>query len=666
MSYASEWCGRPISLNMGGTANVGQLNYPQPYPVPRYISVSDIFQYQLVYTDMPGDPPYYTLGPCYAWEKSSPAYVPNLITLDRYITTAGSISEVLSGSNEIDDTLINGEQAYNSNHPGDSWDDFLTRAQSKISWIWGSLRDGGCGIIKLNSTQMVFIGTYGVYNNEAGTDECIAATQTNLGFNIADIRQVCFFVPYKIDSDAWGGAVSITYPLATQTHFCDQPQEELLPGYICYYERYGSLSDILDNSITYFGDGYVNNTVIFTGSIAGPYNGNYEIFWPETVISKSGYSQTWGSPDTALEEEYARGGDPDGNGAGDFNNDSDPVDLTGEDQFTTDAQGCGFVTVFKPTKSTLQDFASWLYGTLPSTLGSFLDNIGKLQKNPMDAIISLNLAHFDASSTGSEPMNFFGQTSGYSAPVVTKLTHVVDCGSVKVAEYSGNFLDYTHSKIQVNLPYCGKFSLPVSETMGATLKLQYIIDVLTGACVAEIKVVRQRSTVGGDPDLNATMYKFTGNIFQQVPISAVDYTGIIQGQLGLAAGAASVMSGNVLGGVSNMVNSMATMKPNVEHIGNAGSSYGYMSIQEPFIVQEYAWYNWPQLDKYTNYYGMPTYDYRLLDSMDGYTEVDPGTLWTDKFDWITQEEEQMLKSMLNSGGIYIDHTAAYYNYDPEA
>lgn len=672
MSSAAEACGKPYSLNMGGTANVGQLNMKEPYPVPKFIQLGQIGQYQCLYDDSPEpgpDPPWGTLGPSLAWESSSAAYVPNVVNLSRYITTAGTMSDILGSQGaELDDTLIAGEVNYNANHPGDSWSDFLIRAQSKVSWLWGSLRDGGCGIVRVSNTQVKFIGTYGVYNNETGTDERIAATQTNSPFNIADIESTCLCVYYDKEIGTFDGAISVLYPIGSEVVYVSDPTTFITsPGNIIYGLNYGSLSDVLDNSVVEFGDGHVPNTCIQVGSVACPYGGGpYQIFWPSTVIDIPGYSQTWGSADTGLGSEYERGGDPDGNGAGDFNNESDPVPLTTEDQFTVDAQSCGFVTVFEPTKETLQDFAEWLYGTLPTSYSSFLDNIGKLQKNPMDAIISLNLAHYEAPTTGAEPLNFFGQPSGLSAPVATKLTHVVKCGSVHISEYSGNFLDYTHSKIQINLPYCGKYTLPISEVMGSTLTLQYIIDILTGACVAEVKVTRQRGTVGGDPNLDATIYRFNGNIFQQVPISAVDYTGILQGQLGLASGAASVMSGNILGGVSNMINSMATMKPNVEHVGNAGASYGYMSIQVPFVIQEYAWYNWPQLDKYYNYYGMPTGDYRLLDSMDGYTEIDPGTLWTDKFDWITQEEEDRLKSILNSGGVFIDHTAAYYDYDPDS
>ena len=221
----------------------------------------------------------------------------------------------------------------------------------------------------------------------------------------------------------------------------------------------------------------------------------------------------------------------------------------------------------------------------------------------------------------------------------------------------------SQTKIKVFLPYCGTFTLDTNPVTGGSLGLKYIIDVLSGACVAELTVKRSRSNIFEDPDLDAPIYRFTGNIFQQVPISAVDYSGIIQGQLGLAAGVASMATGNVLGGVTGVVNSMMA-RPNVETVGSCGSSYGYMGSQEPFVIIEYPCYNMPS--KYNNFYGQPIYVLKQLNSCDGTTFVDPGTLWTDKFDWITAEEEEMLRQITDTGAIYIDHTAAYYNYDPES
>lgn len=223
------------------------------------------------------------------------------------------------------------------------------------------------------------------------------------------------------------------------------------------------------------------------------------------------------------------------------------------------------------------------------------------------------------------------------------------------------------TKIRVFLPYCGMFTLPTNEVMGASLNLKYIIDILTGACLAEIQVKRNRSSyLTGDPDLNAPMYRFSGNIFQQVPISAVDYSGIINAQMGILQGAASVVSsGNPLNGAVGMAGSLlnaAMAHPNVEHVGSSGSSYGYMGCQQPFLIQEYPTYNMPS--NYNNYYGAPIFDfYSSLHYVDGYTLID--SIWMDAFDQITSEEEDMLKQICSSG-IYIDHSSEYEEYDPKA
>lgn len=672
MSTAREYANQYVNLNMGGTAQIGQLDFEEPRPIPSWLPVGGaLTQYNTAYTD--GQDYFGMPAACGAWNASSP--LPNVLNLTRYIAAAGYLSEIgdftyvgLSNQLEL------GEQTYNANHE-DRWQDFITRAQSKISWLWGSLRDGGCGMIKLNSTQVAFIGTYGVYNNEAGTDERIAATGSNPETYAGFANECVMAVYYNKGSDNWYGSVDLVYPTGSQVQMFRYPVEEVLWPLtsIVWSIHYGSIGETIDKVMVPFGDGSVHNIVFQLNSVRSPYTSECAIYVPGHEITIEGYSKTWGSDTTGIgENEYERGaGAGDNDGDGDYDFGSDDVDGVDEDMFTVDAQSCGFVTVYKPTKSTLQDFAAWLYGTLPTTYGSFLDNIKKLQLNPMDGIISLNISHFNAAAGGAEPLNFYGQSSGFSAPVVSKLTHVKNCGTIYVNEIIGGWLSYgSNVNLKVYLPYCGTFSLATNEIQGGSaLKLKYVIDVLTGACVAEIEVSRpQRSGLDHD-DYNAPMYRFTGNVFQQVPISAVDYSGIIQGQLGLAASAASIAggaaSGNVgalAGGLSSALNAI-TAHPTVERVGSCGASYGYMSDQVPFLIYEFPCYNMPS--KYNNFYGAPIYNYASrLGNYDGYTEIDPSTLWTDNLAEITSEEEDMLKQICSTGGIYIEHNTAYTSYTP--
>lgn len=671
MATASNYIGESLKLNNGGTAIVGQIDYDWAFSVPHWWANDSTYtEFGVGYVDSVTQV-YSTLNGAWgAWNSGQT--LPTVVDLRDYTVKAGTAAEIYSvtgwGWNAIDEGLTAGSESAQFGGDLDAWNAAIDYIDKKVSWIWGDLRSGGCGFIKYDSTHVFILSTYGVYTSQDGQEK-IAATATNTTYTIGELYGGCFAVFYWVSHDSYSH-VGYVFP-DTSMYLIQNPEQTL--GNIDWTgsDHYASMSYSLDNSMSKFGDGRVYNTMFSMNSITSPYGSYNDWYIPGTVIDDPDYALSWGGDDTGLVDKMGNGGDAgDNDGDGDYNNNSDEIPLTTDDQFTIDAQSCGFITVFKPSKSTLQDFASWLYGDLITNYGSFLDNLNKLQSNPMDAIISLNMAHFDATTSGSEPMNFFGQASGFSAPVVSKLTHTLDCGSVTISEYSGNFLDYNNlSKIQIYLPYCGgPFSLSTNEVMGATLHLQYVIDVLSGSCVAELKVIRQRGRVYADPNLSATIYHFNGNIFQQVPISSVNYTNMVMGQLGQIAGAASIAGGAatgnigaITGGISSIING-ATASPSVEKIGGAGGNYGYLSTQKPFIIQEYPWYNW--FDQYDNYNGRPLYDYKKLDYCDGYTEIDQSTLWTDKFDFITKEEEDMLISIFNSGGVYIDHSSEYYNYEP--
>lgn len=671
MASAGEFIGKTI-----GGGKVAQIDYDWAFDPPTYYTIVGESTFILGYEDRVTSNRYSLNG---AWGSyNEEVGVPNLIDLSSKAYAAGSYTRIQAVTgwmwNAIDDGLELGSSQCSGSTVAEklaTWNAILDIIDETVSWIYGNVRDGGLGFLKYDTNAYYMISTYGLYTNDLGHEK-IAAAATNWTAKTSDFQDGCFAV-YVRNRSIVSNVISWVH--GTQYNTCYVLSEHVNDGYgtIVWYGSQESFSATLDASSTKEENGSVKNTLFSLNSVSSPYADGMDCYWPDRTITDAGYSLTQGSPlNIALEEEAAGGDSGDNNGDGDFDNSSDDIPLTTDDQFTIDAQSSGFLTVFKPSKSTIQSFANWLYGTVPTTFSSWLENISKLQSNPMDGIISLNIAHYDAPAGASQSITFFGKDSGATAPVVSQLTRTMDCGSVEISEYSGNFLDYgNRSNIKIFVPYCGTFSLATNEVMGATLHLQYVIDILTGSCVAELEVKRQRSKVYADPNLNAQIYRFTGNIFQQIPVTAVDYSNIMRGQLSLAAGAATALAGaassnpmGVLGGLSGIANAAMSMSPTVERVGSCGSDFGYMSYQKPFIIQEYPWYNWP--NKYDNYYGRPLYDYGLLSSYHGYTEIDTDTLWTDKFDDITAEEEQMIKDICNKGGIYIDHTAAYYNYDPDA
>lgn len=80
---------------------------------------------------------------------------------------------------------------------------------------------------------------------------------------------------------------------------------------------------------------------------------------------------------------------------------------------------------------------------------------------------------------------------GEQAPYVKEHTIVVDCGSVEIPEQYQSLLDYSpFSRLTIYLPFIGFQELDDKLVVGHTLKVQYVVDVLSGRCLAQLFVDR--------------------------------------------------------------------------------------------------------------------------------------------------------------------------------
>ena len=78
---------------------------------------------------------------------------------------------------------------------------------------------------------------------------------------------------------------------------------------------------------------------------------------------------------------------------------------------------------------------------------------------------------------------------GQQAPYVKEHTIVVDCGSVEIAGQYQSLLDYNpFSRLTIYLPFIGFQELDDKLVVGHTLKVQYVVDVLSGRCLAQLYV----------------------------------------------------------------------------------------------------------------------------------------------------------------------------------
>ena len=568
-----------------------------------------------------------------------------------------------------------------------TWDFLINYVNDNYYFIWGDVYSG-LAIARASgaNNQFRFYGFYGLYENEETGDKRIACNCPNMTVSVADLESGGFSwytnVTSKTGSDyngTRGSGVWWVHPrynwgsgdnkaIATGTY----AMTDYSRGYILYGVSYNHpISDTLTSGFTgnAFG-GAFPNLFFELNSVESPYAGIGAVYNPYE-ITMEGYELTKGgafigATDTSPEASYTPAGS--NGGGGGYDNSSDSQDFPDSSQFATDALNSGLITVFNPTKQQLIDFASFLYSD--SITDVIANQLKRLIADPLDYIISLNTAHFTPTVSTSNVINFGGVSTGVSAGVVSPQFQFLDCGEVEIPEQTNSFQDYGQfSSVKIYLPYCGIHELSINEVMGGKIWVQYVIDCLTGSCVANVKITRHRNNVMSDPYLDAIIYTFTGNCFTSVPITSRDFQSTITGLMGVASSVGTFMGGLAGGnpammatGAGGVLSNAMNSTPSAQRVGNYSSNYGYMQLQTPFVILERPMASIP--DRYENYYGRPLYDYMQVGNCDGYVEIDTDTLWTDKFDFITSEEEQMLKDICNSGGIYMEHNTDYTNYNP--
>lgn len=107
--------------------------------------------------------------------------------------------------------------------------------------------------------------------------------------------------------------------------------------------------------------------------------------------------------------------------------------------------------------------------------------------------------------------------------------------------FTESYLDYSpYITAQLELPFCGIVPIDINKIMDGSLGVRYIIDILTGNCMAEV-YFKDRN----DPDNWQLYSRYTGNCAYHLPITA-DESGGTQ-MLGIFSGLATVGMGAAVG-----------------------------------------------------------------------------------------------------------------------
>ena len=344
-----------------------------------------------------------------------------------------------------------------------------------------------------------------------------------------------------------------------------------------------------------------------------------------------------------------------GGGDGDYMDDSsDTIDLP--DLTTLNANSINntrFFTCYKLTTEQLTKLSQELWSS------NFINIISNSVLKPTDFIVSMNMIPIDVMTTPK--MIKAGQwlLNGAIGGVVSGQFFRVDCGSIEIKKKWGGALDYL-TKIALFLPFIGEIQLSPDDVMGSEIRVIYTVDVMTGSCLASVKIVRD--------NLDAILYQYNGNCSATYPIVSQDYSALMSGvlQLGIHSiadytkslpqlkrnGSNQSVIDNIKISRKENLESGATsclfdISPNVQRVGNMSSTVGFMGIKKPFIIlsrpiQSLA-------ENYNTYRGFVSNITMTLGDCTGYTEVEEIHLENIS---ATENEISEIENLLKTGVIF--------------
>ena len=290
--------------------------------------------------------------------------------------------------------------------------------------------------------------------------------------------------------------------------------------------------------------------------------------------------------------------------------------------------------IYNPTQAQVDAFGSWLWDS------SFVEQIKKLFNDPMQAIIGIHKVFATPSTGGTATIKVGYLDSQVSSAWVDNQYTTVNCGSASLKEYFGNVFDYApYTKVQLYLPFIGIVNLDIGDVMRSTISVVYHVDVLTGACLADVKV--NRDGAGG------VLYQYAGSAIVTYPVSAGNYMGMLAGVLSVAGGiAGTVLSGGALAPalIGGAVGA-SHLHTDVSHSGGFSGCAGAMGGKKPYLIVSR-----PQIamaDNYQHYTGIPANSKVTLGSCSGYAKVK--SVYVNSITRATEEEKNMIEAQLKAG-----------------
>lgn len=401
-------------------------------------------------------------------------------------------------------------------------------------------------------------------------------------------------------------------------------------------QNYETLTFLYDGITFYMSIGSVDNTLIGTPAEGVPSVNLvpfsvFNLAKMFNTLASSSFANivVITSPDPYQEGD---GSEPAG---GDGEEDTED-DVEHTDPPSTSIGATGFITIFTPTLSELQNLASFMWSAFD------VDNWRKLFANPMDAILGLHIIPVPAYVSGSKTVKVGGISTEISMSYTSIRYLRRSMGTCEIPPKWNAYLDYSpYTRFSIYLPYIGFREIDADDIMGKTLDLQYMIDILSGACVAELMC--------GD----TVLYVWEGNCANQVPITGTSWNSAIASALGIAGSVAvTALSGGasapmVAGTIASVGANSMNLKPTLNRSGSISGSGGFMANQRPYIIR-----NQPNLTipaDQNKFIGYPSFVTVNLANLTGYNEI--SSIHLENIP-ATQTELNEIETLLEGGVIF--------------
>ena len=296
----------------------------------------------------------------------------------------------------------------------------------------------------------------------------------------------------------------------------------------------------------------------------------------------------------------------------------------------------GLWAIYNPTLTQVQEFGAWLWSD------SLADQFKRIFNSPIDGVIGFHMLYCTPSRGADQTIKCGFLASPVSSRTVSSPYVEINCGTVNIGEFYRNALDYDYTRISVYLPFIGIVPLDTNVVMGSDLNITYRVDVLTGTCLAQIKVIKDNS--------DAVMYAFEGNCAVQIPLTATTYTGMVGALMSGVSAGIGVMTGNIAQAVTSGANALANMvsgKAGVKQSGTMGANAGALGIRKPYVIITHPIAYMPV--DFNKLEGLPSNITATLGSLTGFTRV--RSVHLENIGTATQEEINMIEELLKEGVI---------------